>query len=102
MKFKKVKTDKSVYEQPNLGLIVCLNHKLCSCTTNLIEAGIVVCNMLHLDEGHYWAPPGVLGIWGEWLFIFRELGSTGDYLRGSREQANNFGDIGSLAKKQKI
>ena len=21
------------------------------------------------------APPGVLGIWGEWLFIFRELGS---------------------------
>ena len=46
-------------------------------------------------------PPGVLGIWGEWLFIFRELGSTGNYLRGAREQAHNFGDIGSLAKKQK-
>ena len=45
--------------------------------------------------------PGVLGIWGEWLFIFRELGSTGNYFRGAREQANNFGDIGSLAKKQK-
>ena len=42
-----------------------------------------------------------LGIWGEWLFIFRELGSTGYYLRGARKQANNFGDIGSLAKKQK-
>ena len=47
-------------------------------------------------------PPGVLGIWGEWLFIFRELGSTGNYFRGAREQAHNFGDLGSLAKKQKI
>ena len=46
-------------------------------------------------------PPGVLGILGEWLFIFRELGSTGNYFRGAREQAHNFGDIGSLAKKQK-
>ena len=39
-------------------------------------------------------PPGVLRIWGEWLFIFRELGSTGNYYRGGREQAHNFGDIG--------
>ena len=46
-------------------------------------------------------PPGGLGIWGEWLFIFRELGSTGNYFRGAREQAHNFPDIGSLAKKQK-
>ena len=46
-------------------------------------------------------PQGVLGIWGEWLFIFRELGSTGNYFRGAREQAHNFGDLGSLAKKQK-
>ena len=48
-------------------------------------------------------PPllGVLGIWGEWLFIFRELGSTGNYFRGAREQAHNFGDIGSHAKKEK-
>ena len=44
---------------------------------------------------------GVLGIWGEWLLIFRELGSTGNYFRGAREQAHNFGDLGSLAKKQK-
>ena len=28
---------------------------------------------------------GVLGIWGEWLFIFRELGSTGDYFPGFGE-----------------
>ena len=48
----------------------------------------------------YWAPR-VLGTWGEWLFIFRELGSTGNHLRGVREQAHNFRDIGSLAKKQK-
>ena len=36
--------------------------------------------------------PGVLGIWGEWLFIFRELGSTGNYFSGAREQAHNFVD----------
>ena len=47
-----------------------------------------------------WAP-GVLGILGEWLFIFRELGSTCNYFRGSREQAHNLGDLGSPAKKQK-
>ena len=46
--------------------------------------------------------PGVLGIWGEWLIIFRELGSTGNYFRGRREQAHNFGDLGSLSKSQKI
>ena len=46
-------------------------------------------------------PPGVFGIWGEWRFIFRELENTGDYFRGAREQAHSFGDIGSLAKKQK-
>ena len=53
-----------------------------------------------MDTSSYGAP-GVLGIWGEWLFIFRELGSTGNYFRGAREQAHNFGDLGSLAKKQK-
>ena len=37
-------------------------------------------------------PPGVLGIWGEWLFIFRELGSTGNYFQGFAEQAHSFGD----------
>ena len=47
------------------------------------------------------APPGVFGIWGKWLFIFRELGSTGNYFRGSREQAHIFGDLGSPAKKAK-
>ena len=46
-------------------------------------------------------PPGVLGIWGEWLFIFRDLGSTGYYFRGAGEQAHSFGDLGSPAKKQK-
>ena len=46
-------------------------------------------------------PPGVLGIWGEWLFIFRELGSNCNNFTGAKEQAHNFGDIGSLAKRQK-
>ena len=35
------------------------------------------------------------------MAIFRELGSTGNYLRGAREQAHNLWDLGSLAKKQK-
>ena len=38
---------------------------------------------------HFWGPRG-----------FGELGNTGNYLRGAMEQAHNFGDIGSLAKKQ--
>ena len=46
-------------------------------------------------------PPGVLGIWGEWLFIFRELGSTGNYFQGFGEQVHSFGDLGSPAKKLK-
>ena len=45
------------------------------------------------------APPGVLGIWGEGLFIFRELGSTAYYFRGAGEQPHTFGDLGSRAKK---
>ena len=44
-------------------------------------------------------PPGVLWIWGEWLFNFRELGSTGNYFQGFGEQAYSFGDLGSPAKK---
>ena len=56
---------------------------------------VLIC---HLYITYYWSPQG---FWGEWLFIFRELGSTGNYFRGSREQAHNFGDIGSLSKKAK-
>ena len=47
------------------------------------------------------ARPGGWGIWGEWLFIFRDLGSTGNYFRGAGEQAHSFEDLGSPAKKQK-
>ena len=43
----------------------------------------------------------VLGIWGEWLFIFRELGSTVNYFKGFGEQAHSFRDLRSPAKKQK-
>ena len=43
--------------------------------------------------------PGVLGIWGEGVFIFRELGSTANCFRGAGEQAHTFGDFGSTAKK---
>ena len=64
------------------------------------DSDIIFCLQL-LSKTLTSGPPGVLGIWGEWLFIFRELGSTGNYFRGAREQAHSFGDIGSLAKRQK-
>ena len=52
--------------------------------------------------GNYkWGPQGVLGIWVEWLFIFSDLGSIGNYFRGAGEHAHSFGDLGSPAKKQK-
>ena len=47
-------------------------------------------------------PPGVSGIWGEWLFIFMDLRSTGNYFKGNGEQAHSFGDLGSPAKNKKI
>ena len=54
-------------------------------------------------ENCFWpgtmGPPGVWGIGGEWLFIFRELGSTGNYFKGFGEQAHSFGDLESPAKK---
>ena len=50
-------------------------------------------------EKDLWGPPGVLGIWGKALFIFRELGSTANNFRGAGEQAYTFGDLGSNAKK---
>ena len=45
--------------------------------------------------------PGVLGIWGEELFIFRALGSTDNYFLGAGEQVHGFWDLGSLAKSKK-
>ena len=43
---------------------------------------------------------GVLGSWGVGLFIFRELGSTCNYLRGAGEQTHTFGDLESTAKSR--
>ena len=37
-------------------------------------------------------PQGVLGIWEERLFIFRELRRTGTYFRGAGVQGHSFGD----------
>ena len=36
---------------------------------------------------------------GEGLFIFRDLGSTGNYFQGSWEQAQSLGNLGSPTKK---
>ena len=38
---------------------------------------------------------------GRGPFIFRELGCTGNYVRGAREQVHTFGVLGSAAKKGK-
>ena len=46
-------------------------------------------------------PPGVLGILGECLFIFRDLRCTSNYFRGAGEQAHSFGDSASPAKNKK-
>ena len=45
--------------------------------------------------------PRGLGIWGEGLFIFRELGSTDNYFQGAGEQAHGFMDLGSPTKSKK-
>ena len=34
-------------------------------------------------------PPGVWGIWEEWLFIFRELGNAANYFQGFGELASS-------------
>ena len=39
-----------------------------------------------------------LGELREWLFIFRELGSTGYYFRGAGEKSHTFLDFESTAK----
>ena len=54
-----------------------------------------------LNIYYYGGPQGFWGS-GENGYLFSgSWGSTGNYFRGSREQAHNFGDLGSLAKKQK-
>ena len=50
---------------------------------------------------HYRGPQGFWGSGGKWLFIFRELGSTGTYLQGFGEHALSFGDLGSTKKVKK-
>ena len=35
------------------------------------------------------------------IFIFRDLGSTGNYFQGFGGQAHSFGDLGSPAKKKR-
>ena len=67
-----------------------------TCTTRPIR---VDTGLVYKRSIQYRGPPGVLGIWGEWLFIFRELESTGNYFQGFGEQAHSFGDLGSPAKK---
>ena len=61
--------------------------------------------MVHLQFIHLiksvsdMGPPEVLGIWVEWLSIFRGLGSTGNYFQVFGEQVHSFGDLGIPAKK---
>ena len=45
-----------------------------------------------MSDRSIYGAPGVLGSWGEGLFIFMELGSTANYFREAGEQAHTFGD----------
>ena len=40
-------------------------------------------------------PPGVLGSWGENLFILKGAGRNSNYFKGAREQALNLREMGS-------
>ena len=74
---------------------------------------IVICDPLNftMDNSKFIAsiqkkkiirgPLVVLGIWGKWIFIFKELESTGDYFQGFEEKTHSFGDLGRPAKKVK-
>ena len=64
-----------------------------------LRSDIMIISVLGFRSAIRMGPPGALGIWGEWLFIFRELWSTGNYFQGFGEQAHSFGDLGSPAKK---
>ena len=62
---------------------VCFHDKKSSLKYSRIYAANVIRRWNHHKKyggGIRWAP-GVWGIWGELLFIFRELGSTGYYFR---------------------
>ena len=48
---------------------------------------------------HIMGPHGFWGSKENGFFLFRELGSTGNYFQGFWEQAHYFGDLGSPAKK---
>ena len=45
--------------------------------------------------------PGVLRIWGEGLFIFRELGSTANYFKGAGGAITYFWGFRELCQKAK-
>ena len=80
----------NVQDKYKIKIIKCLSVCLHVCTYACM-----------LTYGHMYGPPGVWGIWGEWLFIFKELGSTGNYFYGAGEQAHGFRDLGSPAKSKK-
>ena len=79
------------------------SHDVAHIVTKISDFGIIFkissLNIKRSILDIYGAPPGVLGIWGEGPFIFRELGSTANYFRGAGEQAYTFWDLGSTAKK---
>ena len=71
-----------------------------TCDVRTSGNGAIVTKVMGKTFRHL-GPPGFFGIWGKWLIIFRDLGSTDNYFRGAGEQSHSFGDLGSPAKKQK-
>ena len=64
-----------------------------------LKSIIMLC-ILNICSTQKMGPHGDLGTWREWLFIFRELGSTGNYFQELGEQVHNLRDLGSPAKKK--
>ena len=67
------------------------------------EGGTLFFNKGHNSGGHILGnPSNVTWVWGSWgdrLFIFRELGSTGNYFRGA---STYFWSTAKKAKKKRF
>ena len=64
-----------------------------ACRSDHVTERLVLPTVNYSVQGSITGSPRVFfWIWGEWLFLFGELGSTGNYFRGSGEQAHSFRD----------
>ena len=85
---------------PQHVYLICNNGYMCIPTPTRYDTNST--SMPSFENNVDLGSPGVFfWIREEWLFIFRELGSTGNYFQGFEKQANSFGDLGCPEKKTK-